>query len=180
MGSLLQKAKEGDRGAVESIINQFTHFILKESSKYYIKGFEYEDLVQHGYLSVIKAIHQYKDPKKNFNAYCIMAIKLNFKALLKKEIKHFREFENENISEISNTNYKFTVEDEVIAYEIVKSVYRALDMLSKEEREIIEKFYFKENSLNEIAIATNRTSNNLIYKKRRIIKKLQSILKSHI
>ena len=117
MEDLVKKAKTGDEEAVVEVINKFKYLILKEASKYHIPSYEFEDLVQHGYLSVIKAIEMYKLGSNSFNGYCINTIKTNFKALLKGKIKHYREVPNaEPISIGAATDYSFTLEDEVIAY----------------------------------------------------------------
>ena len=74
MEKLIEKAKDKDEIATSEIIERFKYLILKEASKYYIPGYEFEDLVQHGYLSVIKAISMYKLGSNSFNGYCINTI----------------------------------------------------------------------------------------------------------
>ena len=83
MEKLVEKAKAKEENATEQIIEKFKYLIFKEAAKYHIRGYELEDLIQHGYLSVIKAISMYKLGSNSFNGYCITAIKMNFKALLK-------------------------------------------------------------------------------------------------
>lgn len=158
-------------------IKKFNSLILKEASKYKIKGYEYEDLVQHGYLTVIKVVRMYKGDPNYFDAYCIKAIRNNYKALLKGEIKHYRELENENIQALSDDKYFFTIEDELIAYENTKKLYKALDKLSKEEKKVIEGFYFEDKSLEEIAADDDRSYNNIRYLKNKALKKLKLMLK---
>lgn len=98
--------------------------IFKEAAKYHIPGYELEDLIQHGYLSVIKAISMYKLGSNSFNGYCITSIKMNFKALLKGQIKHFREVpSNEMLDFDTAGGYEFTLEDEVIVYKEIKIPY---------------------------------------------------------
>ncbi|MBN3407959.1 RNA polymerase subunit sigma [Clostridium botulinum] len=175
MHKLIKKYREGDNRALQKIIDNFIPLILKEASKYKIKCYDYEDLVQHGYLSVIKAANMYKGEDKNFKFYCIKAIKQNYKALLKGEIKHHREIpEDKDIY-----SYEFTVEDEILAYEKIKEVYKALDVLTNEERNIIECFYFKDKTIKSIAEQNNKSYNNIRYQKDKIIKKLQNSLEKH-
>lgn len=176
MYKLVEKYRKGDSKVLEKIINYFMPLILKEASKYRIKCYDYEDLVQHGYLSVIKAINMYKGEEKNFKPYCIKAIKQNYKALLKGEIKHHREIPQEK----DIYPYMFTIEDEVIAYERTKELYKALDKLSKEERQVIGSFYIKNNTLQGIAVSSEKTYNSIRYIKDKAIKKLQKILEEHI
>ncbi|MEL5897398.1 sigma-70 family RNA polymerase sigma factor [Clostridium sporogenes] len=172
----VKKYKQGDKKALKYIIDKFVPIILKEASKYKTKCYDYEDLVQHGYLSVIKAVNMYKGNGDSFKYYCIKAIKQNYRALLKGEIKHHREIpEDQDIYP-----YEFTLEDEILAYEKIKEVYKALDVLTKEERSIIENFYFKEKNIKSIAKENHRSYNNIRYEKDKIIKKLQNTLKKHI
>jgi RNA polymerase sporulation-specific sigma factor len=117
MEKLVEKAKNKEAQATEEIIEKFKYLIFKEASRYHVPGYTIEDLVQHGYLSVIRAIALYKLGSNSFNGYCINAIKLNFMALLKGHIKHFREVPNSEMVDFDCLdNYEFTLEDEVIAY----------------------------------------------------------------
>ncbi|KEH85271.1 RNA polymerase sigma factor [Clostridium novyi A str. 4540] len=125
MEELIRKAKEGDIEAVNSIINKYKRFVFKKAAGYHIPGYDFEDLVQHGYLSSIKAIRMYKLGSSSYNGYFLNAISRNFAALLKGEIKHFYEVPDDNILN-KNEEYKFTLEDEVIAYEQVKKLYEAM------------------------------------------------------
>lgn len=70
----------------------------------------------------------------------------------------------------------FTLEDEILAFQKTEDLYKALDSLSQTEREIINSFYIKEQSLEEIAADTNKSYNNVRYTKGKVIKKLQKIL----
>lgn len=175
---LLQEYKQGDKEALTKIIAYFIPIILKEASKWKISCYEYEDLVQHGYLSVIRAVNMFKGEESKFIPYCIKTIKTNYKALLKGEIKHHREIPCENILDKSN-EYFFTIEDEIIAYENIKELYKALDKLTLEEREVIDYFYIKSNTLKEIANSTNKSYNSVRYIKNKAIKKLQNMLEWH-
>lgn len=175
---LLEKYKEGDTEVLNKIIAYFTPIILKEASKWKISCYEYEDLVQHGYLSVIKAVNMFKGEESKFIPYCIKTIKTNYKALLKGEIKHHREIPDENISDKEN-EYFFTIEDEIIAYENINELYKALDKLTSEEKEVINSFYIKNNSLQKVANSINKSYNSVRYIKNKAIKKLQKILEEH-
>ncbi len=105
-------------------------------------------------------------------------IKTNYKALLKGEIKHHREIPDENISDKGN-EYFFTIEDEIIAYENINELYKALDKLTLEEKEVINSFYIKNNSLQKVADSINKSYNSVRYIKNKAIKKLQKILEEH-
>ena len=55
MEKLVEKAKNKDEVATGEIIEKFKYLILKEASRYHVPGYDFEDLVQHGSLSVIRA-----------------------------------------------------------------------------------------------------------------------------
>ncbi len=105
-------------------------------------------------------------------------IKTNYKALLKGEIKHHREIPDENISDKGN-EYFFTIEDEIIAYENINELYKALDKLTVDEKKVIDSFYIRNNSIQEVADSINKTYNSVRYIKNKAIKKLQKVLKEH-
>lgn len=60
MEQLVKRAKIKEIGATEEIIENFKYLIFKESLRYHIPNYDIPDLIQHGYLSVIKAIAMYR------------------------------------------------------------------------------------------------------------------------
>ncbi|APF25855.1 sigma-70 family RNA polymerase sigma factor [Clostridium botulinum] len=176
MYKLLEKYRNGDVEALNKIIENFNSLILKEASKWRIQCYEYEDLVQHGYLSVIKVANIFQGEESKFVPYCINAIKTNYKALLKGEIKHHREMPDEYILDKYDDEYMFTIEDEILAYEKTKEIYEALDKLTLEEQQVINGFYIKNNSLNKVAEDANKTYNSVRYTKDKAIRKLRKII----
>ncbi len=173
MEELIKKAKEGDREAVVHIIEKYKKFVFKKAGTYNVPGYDFEDLVQHGYLSIIKAINMYKLGSNSYSGYFIRAIDLNFAALLKKEIKHFREIPDENILN-KDEIYDFTIEDQLIAYEEVKELYKVIDELDPIEKEIIKKYYIDEESFKEIACDIGVGYDRATYLKTRALKKLKN------
>ncbi len=150
--SLVEKAKNGDTKSLMDIIERYKFLIIRLASNYYIPSYEFDDLVQQGYLSVIKAVNLYKLGSNTFDGYCIQSIRTNFKALLKGKIKHYREVPNADpIGTNAEDEYSFTLEDEVIAYSEVERLYAALKKLDPVERDVVVRFYLCRDSLLEIA-----------------------------
>jgi len=177
MEKLVEKAKTKEGYATEEIIEKFKYLIFKEASRYHIPGYELEDLIQHGYLSVIKAISMYKLSSNSFNGYCINSIRMNFKALLKGQIKHFREVPSNEMLDLDTfEDYKFTLEDEVIAYDEVKKLYVALDKLDPLERDILERFYILNQPLGEIACDSDKSYHQFARMKRKALEKLRALM----
>jgi RNA polymerase sporulation-specific sigma factor len=177
MEKLVRMAKTKEGGATEQVTEKFKYLIFKESTKYHVPGFNFEDLVQHGYLSVIKAIDMYKLGSNSFNGYCINAIKMNYRALLKGQIKHFREVPTIDMLDLDRSgDYEFTLEDEVIAYDEVKKLYAAIATLEPLEREVLEKYYFSEKPLGEIACDSDKSYHQLARLKKKALKKLKLLI----
>jgi RNA polymerase sporulation-specific sigma factor len=177
MEKLVEEAKNKKSYATIEIIEKFKYLIFKEASRYHVPGYTTEDLVQHGNLSVIKAIALYKLGSNSFNGYCVNSIKMNFRALLKGQIKHFREVPNSEMVDFDCLgNYEFTLEDEVIAYDELKNLQVALDKLEPLERAIIERYYILEQSLGEIACDSDKSYHQFARLKRKALKKLRELL----
>lgn len=75
----------------------------------------------------------YKGEDKNFKFYFIKAIKQNYKALLKSKIKHHRKIPEDKYI----YPYEFTLEDEILAYEKIKELYKASDSLNKNVKKFV-------------------------------------------
>ncbi|MCD3276185.1 sigma-70 family RNA polymerase sigma factor, partial [Clostridium botulinum C/D] len=101
----------------------------------------------------------------------------NFAALLKGEIKHFREVPDDNILN-KDEEYEFTVEDEVIVYDQVKKLYEAMDKLQPLEREIISRYYINDESFKDIANDKKLLYDRTTYLRRRAIRKLRGMMEN--
>jgi RNA polymerase sporulation-specific sigma factor len=177
MEELVGDAKNKINGATEKILEKFKYLIFKEASRYHIPGFEISDLVQHGNLSVIRAIALYKLGSNSFNGYCVNAIRTNYKALLKGEIKHFREVPNNDMLDFDAAgNYEFTLEDEVIAYEEVKKLYVSLETLEPFERTILERYYILGHTLGEIDCDSDKSYHYFARIKKKALMKLKALM----
>ncbi|WP_341429634.1 sigma-70 family RNA polymerase sigma factor [Clostridium magnum] len=172
---LIKRAKGGDSTAVNEIIEKFKCFIIKQAAKYRIPSYDFDDLVQHGYLSVIKAVNLYKTGRGSFTTYCTNAVINNFKALLKGEIKHLREVQDDTIIDLMP--YEFTLEDEVIAYDESQKVNRALDKLESIEKDIIRLVYIEGKKLKEAAADCDINYRKAIEIKKEALNKLRKYLK---
>ncbi|WP_065079111.1 RNA polymerase sigma factor, partial [Clostridium ragsdalei] len=137
--------------------------------------YDFDDLVQHGYLSVIKAVKLYKIGKGSFTTYCTNSIVNNFNALLKGQIKHFREVQDEGV--LSIQPYDFTLEDEVIAFDQAEKIKLALCNLQDIEIKIIKSVYMEGRTLKETAEILNIKYRHAIEIKKAALNKLKKYLK---
>lgn len=148
--NLVKSAKDGNEASINEIINKFKYFIIKQANRYRIPSYDFEDLIQYGNLSVIKAVKQYRYGKESFTTYCTRSVINNFNALLKSQIKHYREVQNENILNLQVYDFKF--EEEFIRTEDAKE---ALNILEEDEKKIIKDIYFSDKTLKESALESN-------------------------
>ncbi|GAA0181113.1 hypothetical protein SH2C18_36920 [Clostridium sediminicola] len=136
MGNLLIKAKNNDSQSIQKIINKYMPLLISESLKYEIPGYDFEDIVQHNILSIIKSIKLYKLGSNSFDSFLEVNLKLNNMNLFKRKMKHNREIQNVNILESVEDNYLFTIEEQGIAYELTKRIRKNINcnkIISKTE-----------------------------------------------
>ncbi|MDT8716115.1 sigma-70 family RNA polymerase sigma factor [Clostridium sp. 19966] len=139
---IISKAKQGDREAVGEIIDMFKPYILKFTSSIFINGYDREDLIQYGYMSVIKAIKIYKeDSGINFSAYVKGAIKNNYyceiRNLARKNYETSLDIEEEGGFRIDLLTDPIDVEEEVEKRYTISNVKKILSELSLEDRKLI-------------------------------------------
>ena len=149
--------------------------LLNKHPNIKIPSYDFDDLVQHGYLSVIKSVKLYKVEKRSFTTYCTNAVINNFKALLKGQIKHYREVQDDNIIDLKE--YDFTLEDEIIAYDEAQKVNKAMDKLESIEKDIIRLVYIEGKTLKEAAADCDINYRKAIEIKKEALNKLRKYLK---
>jgi len=170
--ALVESAKAGDTESMELILEKFKYFIMKHGKKYIIPSHDFEDLIQHGFLSAIRAVQLYRLGSNNFITYCNNSIINNFKALLKGHIKHYREVQDEGILRIQV--YDFTLEDEVIAHEETQRLLKDVkEKLSIDEKHIITGVYLQGRTLKEVAATCNINYRRAVEIKRQALNKLR-------
>lgn len=176
---LIKKAQRGDKGAMKDIVWRFTPFIIKTCRKIYVKGYELEDLIQIGQVSVINSIKKYEINRKYaFTTYAINTIKINFYRLIKYRINSIREcslnrVNNQGYELIENLTSLDNVENKVIKNEEQLSLYEGINRLSGKEKEIIVWFYFQNKTLEEYARNKEICYRAAVERKRRAVKNLK-------
>ncbi|GAA0179073.1 hypothetical protein SH2C18_20160 [Clostridium sediminicola] len=173
MEELIKKAKSGDCSAVEEIINVYMPLVINQAHKYKIPGYDHEDIVQHSILSIIKGIKLYKVGDTSFSSFIAKVVKNNNVNLLKSKMKHNREVQNEELLNDMPSENSFTVEDQVIAYDMVLNINKAIAKLDSTERKVIVDFYIKRKKLKAIADECKITYRQAVYIKENVISKMR-------
>lgn len=97
---------------------------------------------------------------------------------ISKGLLYFSDYDTQDSNFIDNVGDKTVDVDKLVeAGIVIKELYKALDGLNTEERDLIEKIFFQEQSIREIA-RNEKISHVAIQKRRnKILKKLKEILK---
>ncbi len=171
---LVLLAKNGDIKSKEAIIKEFTPYIISMSKKTFIPGFDYGDINNECFISLLYAIKLY-DGNKNtrFVYYALSSIKNNLNYLIKKQLRLSKpngnslvDFDFENIS----TN---NIEDYLHDRNNTELINNINSSLNKDERELFNFLFVNNKSLSEYAYEHN-ISYNYSYKKKN---KLQNKIK---
>ncbi len=177
------RAKSGDKKAMEEVIISFKPFVIKTALSTYIKGYDMEDLIQIGEMSIIKAVNMFDNLKSNsFITYVTNAIKINFYELIRKNIKSasvcsLNSVNKEGYEIIDSLVSEENIEDEIIKEEENMDLKRALSLLKAEDKEIIYYFYFQKKTLQEYRKEKGIGYRTAVDRKKRALGKLKKILK---
>ena len=72
---LIDEIRNGDKSALEYLINKYSVLVNAKVSKYFIIGAENEDIMQEGLIGLYKAIKDYKSDKQNsFKSFANLCI----------------------------------------------------------------------------------------------------------
>lgn len=158
--STVKLARSGDMEAMLDLIEQFKPFIFKQASSFRVKNMDTYDLVQIGYIALIKAVEKYKLGKKSFSSYVYSAIKNNMKYTLRgtrktnKDVSLNAAINNEESSGdefIETLDCNFNLEDDFFKNERIKEVKKLLMELPEDELELIIMCYYNEFSMKTYA-----------------------------
>jgi len=174
---LALKAQSGDKRSLEDLIKYFKPYITKQAHCTYVKGYEMEDLIQIGYVSLIKAIKMYKPINKNFNYYVLASIKRNFYYLIRQESRHNTEYSmefetGEGLTLEDGLEDNFDLEEEYLKKETYERLRQGIEKLNKDEKEMIKWVYIDRKSLKEYAGVKGISYNQGRYKMQQILKEL--------
>lgn len=150
---LLLLAKKGDTVAKEKLIEQYYGLIVAQSKGIFLNSYSFDDLVQTGIESLLKAIKNFDLEKggDSFTGYVFWCIKNNFSYLCRKEIRYNNcsslnitaTDDLEIIDLIQDTD---TLEDVVFKSLSSKALAQSLETLNEEELSLISFLYLNNSS----------------------------------
>lgn len=168
---------------MEEVIINFKPFVIKSALSTYIKGYDMEDLIQIGEMSIIKAVNMFDDLKSSsFITYVTNSIKQNFYNLIRKNIRSvsvcsLNSANKEGFEIIDSLVSEENIEDDFIKEEENMDLKRALSLLNEQDKEIIYCFYFQKKTLEQYRKEKGIGYRTAVDRKKRALGKLRKILK---
>ena len=182
---LLIEGKKGNKEAMEKLFEIHKGLIYKYSTKYFIKGYDREDLEQIGWIEFMNGVKKYDGSFGiDFVAFITILLRNKYGCMLKrKEVDmKFSSLDTpigEDITMKDTLEDDFSMENDFEHREEMEALLNAISNLEDEEREFIlyineergnmQKYYEQHN--NEMSF------NAVRYKKKKIMDKIQKALK---
>lgn len=179
------KAKSGDMEAVLSLIEQFKPFIFKQARTLNVKNMDTYDLVQTGYVALIKAVDLYKIGNHKFSCYVYRSIKNNIKYALRTNSKTNSEVslnapiacdETSSGEFIDIIDSDYNLEEYFFKNERRKELKKLLSKLQEDELELIIMCYYNGFTLKKYAEKKGLNYLTVVRFKNKILKELKTEL----
>lgn len=179
-------ASKGNREDLMRIFEQYKLFIFKTAGQFSIKDFSYEDMVQIGYMTLIKVVDKYKTGSNTFSSYAYNAITNAMKQTARNNSKFQKQLSLNALVDISgNFKKEFLdcvadqqdIEDELLKSERITDVRRAISKLKADEIELISHIYYQDSTLKAYAENSGLSYLQATRKKNKIFEKLSKYIK---
>jgi RNA polymerase sporulation-specific sigma factor len=174
---IIHKSLKGDKIYQEILLKKLNPLIFNNIYKYYKASNPLvEDLLHEGYIIILQSLKDY-DAKRNVHFLQYVKIRLFYfyKNYYKKSFKQGtlsveylnetgKEFKSDSPAQIST----------VILKEQKAALYKCMNELSEKEQRVLNLFYFKGFSIQEISEELNLEYRSVINIKSKAVKKLRS------
>lgn len=182
--TLILLAKNNDKNSKQILIEKYLPLVKKEIKKYpFIDNYDYDDLIQYGILSILKAIKAFDVEKKTqFPSYVKFAVINNFAYLCRQNPSEkcatSLNIENEDGLEIIDLieDNKSTEDIFINNYEDNR-ILKARELLSTEERQLFDFLMYSgvRCPLKRYSEKYNIDYSKCIYQKKKLCTKLKKI-----
>lgn len=185
---LVNRAQSGDDQAFKCVLEKYSPLISSIVRKYFLVSSDIEDLMQIGFLSLVKAIKSYnKDAGASFSSYLYMSVQGDIKNEIAKSTNNKNLALNQSISfDLDEDDERgggwayvlvadeSSIEDKVIKKQKVHALIGELKQnLNKSERQIMS-LYLQGYKYSEISLSvgvTTKKVDNTITKAKRILER---------
>lgn len=186
-------AQQGDKESIEKILSSYRRRIYNSSQQFFLKGGDRNDLVQEGFIGLMKAIKNYDEKKDtNFSSFAALCIKRQMITAIRNQNLEKHKVIHAAIQNTSHTVDEFEIyknslsfeysspEDILIGKELVKLLQEYLDKnLTKLEKKIFYYFCQQYNYI-EISQILNESPKRIDNTIQRIKRKIKMYLKNYL
>ncbi|NFA42507.1 sigma-70 family RNA polymerase sigma factor [Clostridium botulinum] len=180
---LAKKSKDGDNLSKENLIEEFRPFIRNLSRKTFIHGYDKNDIENECYKNLFKCLNSYDLEKHRFVAYATNGIKNNLNDLIRKT-KNRDNSEgscaltlSDNLEDALPSNEP-NLEDMLCNECDLDLLKYAIKKLTKEEQELIDFIFFKNNTIRLYSSLKNMCYSTAAKRKMEVLKKINKIFSS--
>ncbi|MFW2487759.1 sigma-70 family RNA polymerase sigma factor [Clostridium chromiireducens] len=179
--TLVTKCKNNDELSKEKLANEFKPLILNISKRTFIDGYDIHDIQNECYQHLFKCVSMYNLDKHRFVAYATNAIKNNINDLIKK-IKNRSSTEGYAALSLCDNFEKDLPSQEVSLEDLLcdrcdyDELRLALNNLTKDEMELIDFVFFKNNTVQNYAYLKNMCYSTAILRKKLTLKKISNYI----
>lgn len=184
---LIDKSLNGDIDSIYKLLNNLKPLVLNSIKKYFYRKEEFADLVQDGYLEIIKCLESY-NPNKGVHFLGYVKLKLKYLYLDKNRV--YKNNISLNISAYSNNeklellelieDLNINTEKDYELKESILTLNNSFDSLSYREKQVIYMYYFKEMNIQSIANKLGISYNTVSNTKINGLNRLKKLLKNKI
>ena len=181
--SQVSLAKCGNCESLTALLLQFKPYIFKISKSFHINNFDEYDLVQIGYIALIRAVEKYNEGSNSFSSYVYTSIKNAMKYTARSNKKHSSNL-SINASIDGQTLNDFTeflqsnenLENDYLNNEKTLEFRKIISDLEPDEFELVFFVYYNNFSLTDYAAKKGISYSKIVRKKNFILEKLGSKL----
>lgn len=185
---LLIEGKKGNKEAMDKLFEIHKGLIYKYSTKYFIKGYDREDLEQIGWIEFINGVKKYDGSFGiDFVAFITILLRNKYGSMLKRKelTMKFSSLDTpigEDITMKDTLEDSFSMEKDFENREEIEALIEAVSALEDEEREFILYINEERGNMQKYyeAHKNEMTFNAVRYKKKKIMDKLQKGLKKRV
>ncbi|RUR39807.1 sigma-70 family RNA polymerase sigma factor [Clostridium perfringens] len=183
---LLIEGKKGNKEAMDKLFEIHKGLIYKYSTKYFIKGYDREDLEQIGWIEFINGVKKYDGSFGiDFVAFITILLRNKYGSMLKRKelTMKFSSLDTpigEDITMKDTLEDSFSMEKDFENREEIEALIEAVSALEDEEREFILYINEERGNMQKYyeAHKNEMTFNAVRYKKKKIMDKLQRRFKN--
>lgn len=185
---LLIEGKKGNKEAMDKLFEIHKGLIYKYSTKYFIKGYDREDLEQIGWIEFINGVKKYDGSFGiDFVAFITILLRNKYGSMLKRKefTMKFSSLDTpigEDITMKDTLEDSFSMEKDFENREEIEALTASISALEDEEREFILYINEERGNMQKYyeAHKNEMTFNAVRYKKKKIMDKLQRGLKKRV